>query len=108
MIFSVHVFSGPLPEVRLVDIGGESPSFRNIFYYGQNDVCPLPVPSISAGDVVEWCGHYYMFGPADIVELSVGEFATYCRMDVIDRINFRLRQFSTGRLTSHEFTTRIS
>jgi len=67
MIFEVELWAfhhperdGPAVRVRQVDVpdrevdaaGTVEAVLERVFYYGQNDFQPLPLPSVSVGDVV--------------------------------------------------------
>ena len=82
MKIKVHMFafSEDKSRIREVEIPAVSKnrSVNDIldltFRYGQNDFIPLPMPSVSVGDVIEYKDKYHMVLPVGFKELTKVQF----------------------------------
>lgn len=52
-VFLLAFKPGTVRTVRIPDTTPESQLLETVFYYGQNDVQPQPMPSVSMGDIIE-------------------------------------------------------
>ena len=92
MTFKVHLVAFT-DNIREVDITTPSPdethqdTLSRIFVYGQNDLQPQNMPSVSAGDVIEYKG-YWLISPVGYKELSPEQFNEYKNMNREQRLAF--------------------
>lgn len=54
---------------------------EKIFYYGQNDFQPLPICSVSVGDVVEYNDELYLCQPMGFSKITAQEYDEFANTD---------------------------
>lgn len=74
-----------VPDIVAAKCRTEEDVLNAVFYYGQNDFQPLPMPSVSAGDVVFLGEKIYRIDDVGFSEMSKGEYINYCQLPRIDR-----------------------
>lgn len=64
-----------IPDDELTEATNFLPAVLELtFKYGQNDFQPLPHPSVSIGDVVEYNDQYFIVMPTGFKEITKKEF----------------------------------
>lgn len=69
--------------------GDAAAQLERVFYWGQNDFQPLPLCSVSVGDVAELGDRFYVCRPLGWAEISEAELTAY------ENLPRRDRQFSS-------------
>jgi hypothetical protein len=64
---SVRIVTVPDSEITSAE---HSVLLEQIFHYGQNDFQPLPVPSVSVGDIAIVGGKHYLCNPVGWFEIG--------------------------------------
>ncbi len=106
MKIPVHMLAFGNGAIRLVDVPDTeltSSSLRmileRVFYWGQNDFQPLPFPSVSIGDVVEYDGTFHQVGNIGFTVLTTEEFEDAKRENSdVHKREFPSRCFSCGKI----------
>jgi hypothetical protein len=85
----VRIRGVTVPDAELSGVSVDA-ALERVFHYGQNDFQPLPLPSVSVGDVVRYAGSArYIVMPVGFAEIApgdpVGSSAAYDRVLRRDR-----------------------
>lgn len=67
-----------------------------VYHYGQNDVQPLPMESVSMGDVIRFAGKMYVvrgFGFAELSAVDMVDYISMCPRDRCFSYHVRTKQF---------------
>ncbi len=58
-----------------------------VFHYGQNEVQPLPHPSVSVGDVIHYAGEFWMVKPLGFQQVwDTGFMEEYRKTPRVERL----------------------
>lgn len=90
MIFKVHMLAFREGDIRNVNVPDDELNQGNdldrIFYHGQNDFQPLPLPSVSVGDVIEYKDGLHMVNSIGFQQITQQQFETYKNIPRRDRM----------------------
>jgi hypothetical protein len=100
MVYEVEMWAFMEGAVRKVTIEGKTDLYADelvpqlleeIFYWGQNEVQPLEMPSVSVGDVARMGDDRWLCCSVGWKKLTHEEYVAYTRMSQVERVLSSLR-----------------